>query len=169
MHSKKIYFIALSMLFWGTILLPQHVNADTVEDQVRNYFEDIPVMIEIARCESKFRQFDHDGVVLRGGYNGAMVGVFQFFESIHASAALAMGFDLTSLEGNLGYAKHLYETEGTSPWSSAKACWNTAAIAIPKSALLESDIVALQKRIVLLKKLVAELQELHKKKLLTAR
>ena len=42
-------------------------TTQSVEATVREYFADIPVMIEIARCESKFRQFADSGNVLRGG------------------------------------------------------------------------------------------------------
>lgn len=132
-------------------------NQVEVEVRVREYFKDIPVMIEIARCESKFRQFTDSGNVLRGGSAGGMVGVFQFFESIHTAPAKALGFDITTLEGNLGYAKHLYNTEGTTPWNSAKACWN-----VPTTNS-HTDKADLEKQITLLKqiiKLLIELREL---------
>ncbi len=89
-----------------------------IEKRVREYFADIPVMIEIARCESKFRQYTDAGNVLRGGNAGLMVGIFQFFESIHATPALMLGFDLKTVEGNIGYARHVYTQEGTRPWVS---------------------------------------------------
>jgi len=88
------------------------------EKRVREYFADIPVMIEIARCESKFRQFTDAGNVLRGGGSGGMIGIFQFYELIHKTAALALGFDLDTVDGNLGYARHLYDQSGTTPWVS---------------------------------------------------
>lgn len=88
------------------------------EKKVREYFADKPVMIEIAKCESKFRQFTDAGNVLRGGSGGMMVGVFQFFESVHTTAAKKLGFDLLTVEGNIGYAKHVYAQSGTTPWVS---------------------------------------------------
>lgn len=129
----------------------------TVEDTVRTFFEDTPVMIDIARCESKFRQFNTDGSVLRGGWGGGMVGVYQFYERIHAAAALALGFDLSTLEGNLGYAKHVYITQGTAPWDSAKACWQEKTV---QSGYQQTDVVALQKKVDELTKLLAQLQRL---------
>lgn len=89
-----------------------------IEKRVREFFADNPVMIEIAKCESKFRQFTDAGKVLRGGSGGMMVGVFQFFESVHATAAKKLGFDLLTVEGNLAYARHLYTQAGTAPWAS---------------------------------------------------
>lgn len=93
-------------------------DAKAIEKRVREYFADIPVMIEIARCESKFRQFTDAGTVLRGGGSGGMIGIFQFYEVIHKSAALSLGFDIETVEGNIGYARHLYVQSGTMPWAS---------------------------------------------------
>ena len=95
-----------------------HEDQVTVEKRVREYFADVPVMIEVARCESKFRQFTDSGSVLRGGSSRGMIGIFQFYEAIHAPAAAARGFDLATVEGNIGYARHLYAQSGTKPWSS---------------------------------------------------
>jgi len=89
-----------------------------IEKRVREHFADAPVMIEIARCESKFSQYTDAGNVLRGGNGGLMIGIFQFFESIHATPALALGFDLSTVEGNIGYARHVYTQQGTTPWVS---------------------------------------------------
>jgi hypothetical protein len=36
----------------------------STEQYVRKYFKDIPIMIEIARCESTFRQLDDDWCLL---------------------------------------------------------------------------------------------------------
>ena len=133
------------------------------EAKVRAYFKDIPVMIEIARCESKFRQFTDSGTVLRGGDSGGMIGVFQFFESIHSTPAKTLGFDLATLDGNLGYAKHVYTTEGTVPWNPAKACWD---IAPAKTVTKSADKEKLRQQITLLLKLITLLQkQLDAKKL----
>jgi hypothetical protein len=123
--------------------------------KVREYFKDTPVMIEIARCESNFRQFTDAGTVLKGGSAGGMIGIFQFFESIHAPAAKKLGFDLATVDGNLAYAKHLHKTEGTTPWASAKDCWN-----VKTSTTLVKDTKrdAQLQQIIILKKLIAVLQ-----------
>lgn len=100
------------------------LNVD-VEAKVREYFADTPVMIEIARCESKFRQFTDAGNPLYGGYGRGMVGVFQLYEDIHGDSARGKGMDITTLDGNIAYAKYLYEREGTQPWMSSFPCWGT--------------------------------------------
>jgi hypothetical protein len=173
--NKRNFGLVLGILMAGFILAPQSaeaktVSVKTVEESVRDYFRDMPVMIEIARCESKFRQFNADGSVLFGGAGGGMVGVFQFYDSIHRAAAAALGFDILTLEGNLGYAKHVYATFGTTPWNSAKSCWGNAFTSVSKTQSAKADIAQMQARIKVLKKLVAELQELlEKKKALTLR
>jgi hypothetical protein len=130
------------------------LNQKEVEARVREYFKATPVMIEIARCESKFRQFTDAGNVLRGGAGGNMIGVFQFYEQIHAPAALALGFDLSTLEGNLSYAKHLYDQSGTTPWNSARSCWG-ASVAATSVVDAQTEL-----RIKLLTQLVGLLQQL---------
>jgi hypothetical protein len=134
-----------------------------VEAKVRDYFKDAPDMIEIARCESKFRQYTDSGNVFRGGMSGGMVGVFQFFESIHAPGAKALGLDLTTLDGNLAYAKHVYETEGTTPWNSSQDCWDTKPLlGAATTTLIVSDSTSqakLLEQIATLTKLIALLQK----------
>jgi len=147
--------------FIATAFLPGTASASSTEEQVRAFFEDAPVMSQIAKCESGFRQFNTDGTLLRGGREGGMVGVFQFHERIHLASALALGHDLATLEGNLAYAKHLYETSGTAPWNSAKSCWGDAEISVPiKNDTAQVSLKELENKIEQLQKLVAQLQQL---------
>lgn len=97
----------------------------TTKDIVSEYFSDAPVMIQVASCESGFKQFNTDGSVLRGRVNGADVGVMQINEMYHAQTAVKLGINLHTLEGNLAYARYLYETQGTKPWVHSSKCWNT--------------------------------------------
>ncbi len=132
------------------------LNQAETQTKVRTYFKDSPAMIEIARCESNFRQFTDSGTVLRGGSAGGMVGIFQFFESVHAVPAKALGFDLATVDGNLGYARHLHEAEGTTPWNPARSCWDVAQA---KTLLNNPDRAKLMQHIVLLTKLISLLQK----------
>ena len=59
----------------------------TVEEYVRKYFEEVPILTEIARCESRFRHFDAFGNVLRGEINSADIGVMQVNELYHEEKA----------------------------------------------------------------------------------
>ncbi len=95
----------------------------STEQYVRKYFKDIPIMIQVARCESTFRQLDDDGEVHRGRVVPQDVGVMQINEYYHLDQALKKNIDIYSLDGNLSYARDLYEREGTTPWNSSKPCW----------------------------------------------
>jgi hypothetical protein len=100
-----------------------------VEARVREYFSDVPVMANIAWCESKFTHSDRNGNVLRG-IVASDVGVMQINEYYHTQTAHKLGIDLHSLTGNLAYARYLYEREGTRPWNSSAHCWKNRPIAM---------------------------------------
>jgi hypothetical protein len=97
----------------------------STKEVVEEYFEDAPIMIDVAYCESRFRQFNENGTPLRGRVNAADVGVMQINEKYHAATAVKLGHDLETLEGNLAYARYLYETQGTKPWVHSSPCWNS--------------------------------------------
>lgn len=96
----------------------------TLESYVREYFIETPILAEIAKCESRFRQVGKDGEVLRGEVNNSDLGLLQVNEYYHGEKAQDLGFDLTTVNGNLAYAKYLYDKEGTQPWSASKKCWS---------------------------------------------
>lgn len=99
-------------------------TSTSTEAIIRNAFKDTPILIEIARCESHFRQVDKEGNVLKGVQNSADIGVMQINEKYHIKDALERGDDIYTLEGNISYAKHLYETQGTKPWNYSSKCWD---------------------------------------------
>ncbi len=94
-------------------------------EYVAEYFSDVPVLAEIARCESHFRHFDRSGGVIRGEVNRYDVGVMQINELYHGKEAETLGLDLHAISGNLAYARRLFEREGTTPWLSSVKCWGT--------------------------------------------
>jgi hypothetical protein len=96
----------------------------TVEEAVKTYFSDIPVMIQIARCESTFRHTLEDGTVLRGKVDSADTGVMQINMRYHGGKARELGLDLTDIHDNMKYARNLYERQGTQPWSASAPCWS---------------------------------------------
>lgn len=101
------------------------------EAYVRNYFSDIPILAEVARCESEFRHTDKTGKVLRGTKDPRDVGVMQINEHYHLKKSKELGYDIHSIEGNVAYARYLYEGnedlgkngEGAKPWMASSACW----------------------------------------------
>jgi len=103
----------------------QVVRKSTTKEKVEEYFEDIPILVDIARCESHFRQTDSEGNLIRGKVNRYDVGVMQINELYHLEKAEELGFDIHSLEGNLSFARYLYENEGERPWMSSSKCWSS--------------------------------------------
>ena len=102
----------------------KQVPLSNTEAIVRDYFSDIPVMAEVARCESGFRHTLSDGSVLTGRVNSADTGVMQINKRYHQTAAHAMDLNLDNIYDNMAYARHLYETQGIQPWSASAPCWN---------------------------------------------
>lgn len=103
----------------------RRVIAKTTEEIVREYFAHSPALVEVARCESTFRHSNTEGKVIRGRYNRYDIGVMQINELYHADTAKELGLDLYDINGNLAYARWLYEREGLLPWKSSSKCWRT--------------------------------------------
>lgn len=83
-----------------------------------------PILDRIASCESKGSQIGPSGqVIIHVNTNGTYdIGKYQI-NSIHNAEATKLDFDLTTEEGNYGYAKYIYATKGTGDWSSSAHCW----------------------------------------------
>ena len=98
-------------------------SSKNTEAIVRAYFQDIPVMAEVAKCESTFRHELEDGSILQGNVDPADTGVMQINKRYHQSTATAMELDLDDIYDNMAYARYLYEKQGTQPWSASAPCW----------------------------------------------
>ena len=83
-----------------------------------------PIFARIAYCESRDRQFDKDGNVLRGNVNPYDVGRYQINTLHWADQAKKLGFDLNTEEGNEAMALYIYRKSGTKPWRSSQKCWD---------------------------------------------
>lgn len=110
------------------IRLPDlHYTEQSQKDRIINYFGDTPVLAEIARCESTYRHIDETtGEILRGRVDSRDVGVMQINEHYHLSTSKALGYDIYTFEGNMAYAKYLYNKKGLAPWSASKPCWSNS-------------------------------------------
>ena len=95
----------------------------SVEEFVKDYFSDVPIMAEVARCESTFRHYDENGNVLRGVVNRSDVGVMQINEYYHLKRSKELGINIYSIEGNVEYARYLYDKQGLQPWRASSRCW----------------------------------------------
>lgn len=96
----------------------------TTEQEIRKEFSDIPEMIEVARCESKYRQFGTDRKSLKGTVNPDDIGALQINQRYHRKDAESEGIDIDTLEGNLKFGRELYESQGLKPWIASKSCWS---------------------------------------------
>lgn len=83
-----------------------------------------PVLERIAQCESGNTHYRHGQVIMNANTNKTVdIGKYQI-NSIHSKEATRLGFDLTTEDGNEGYALYLYHNFGTEPWYSSIKCWN---------------------------------------------
>jgi len=162
LHSNwsHLVFVIATFLF----IVPFNVHAQSLTqseqaEKVKAYFEDTPAMIDIAKCESGLRQYTDSGGVLRGGSGGKMIGVFQLHEDYHRAAAQALGLDIDTIEGNMAYAKYLFQKEGVTPWSSCLPANASSGQYTPVTKTLSSEeIASLVARIEDLKRQVALLR-----------
>lgn len=82
------------------------------------------VLLDIAWCESKNRQFNDDGSVHMGEINPLDTGRFQINQKYWLEKSKELGFDIFTLEGNTKMALYIYEHYGTTPWNWSKSCWS---------------------------------------------
>src|SRR5258708_191752 len=125
----RVVLVIISTLFIGTSIASAQTTTTTldpynsadVETAVRSYFDAIPAMAAIGKCESGFGQYkEMVNVIFDPAYS--MIGVLQI-SKIHLPESITMGMDITALDGNMAYAKYLYNQEGTTPWMSSYGCW----------------------------------------------
>jgi hypothetical protein len=98
-----------------------------IEAYLRKEFAETPILVEVARCESTFRQFTDEGKVVQGIVDKRDTGVMQINTYYHGETAKKLGMDLHTLEGNVAYAKYLHKKYGTKPWSASQPCWSKSA------------------------------------------
>ncbi len=103
------------------------MDSKVLEAYVRSQNADIPILVDIARCESTFKQFDQTGNIVRGKVNKGDVGVMQINEHYHAEDANKLGFNIYTAEGNVAFGRYLYGKYGSQPWSSSAPCWGGSA------------------------------------------
>ncbi len=111
----------------SAVVLPpkekEEEKVNNIERSVNASYSDAPILIEVAKCESSMKQFTKNGDIFRGEANDYDVGVMQINEFYHSDTAKRLGFNLHTLEGNIGYGRYLYEKYGTKPWSASEKCW----------------------------------------------
>lgn len=116
-------YILIVETFISLLFSTAFAQAPTPEEYLMMYAPN-PVMIEISRCESGWNQFSDDGSVLTS--HTSDLGLFQINKSWKPTAK-KLRFDITTIQGNIGFALWLYQQYGTSPWTASKSCWGTAS------------------------------------------
>lgn len=115
-----------------TVAIPQEVKSEdympiadskNVERFVKDYFADIPILAEIAKCESRFRHYNSNGNVLRGNRDRRDTGVMQINLYYHSKTLDKLGLNVHDVDDNVQYARYLYEKHGVKPWMSSSKCW----------------------------------------------
>lgn len=109
---------------------PNNLPPRNKKEEVVEAYQDVPILIAIARCESNFRQFNNEGKPLKNP-NSSATGVMQIMASLHEQTARELGYDINETAGNLQYARYLYEKQGTEPWNASRHCWGTLALSPP--------------------------------------
>ncbi len=99
---------------------------EEMEAYLKSEYADTPILVDIARCESSFKQFREDGKVVRGKVDRDDIGVMQINERYHGDTAEKLGMDIHTIDGNIAYAKYLYNKFGSQPWSASQKCWSKA-------------------------------------------
>jgi len=103
-----------------------YIDSKAVEAYVKTKYANDPILVDIARCESTFRQFDQTGNIIRGKVNSGDVGVMQINERYHAEDSAKLGYNIYTIEGNVAFGKYLYDKYGSQPWSSSSKCWSSS-------------------------------------------
>ena len=122
----------------NAVELPRKLDIDPnfgIKNKVIEFFEsnDAHEMVSIVKCESRFRHYGNDGALLKNKEGSSAIGVAQILTSVHPDPKVltkynrlfdmdleVSDFDITTLEGNLGYALVLYKVRGTKDWECSK-------------------------------------------------
>lgn len=142
-YAKAILLAATTFCFAVSPLIAgaQAVDPNAgIEALVREAFADASEMVAVAKCESRYRQFSSPGTVLRGGTNKGYIGIFQIGERLHLAPAAKLGMDVNTIEGNIAYARHMYDAQGSVPWRECVPSGAANASAASGNAVLTADL-----------------------------
>ena len=126
-----IFLLLLAVVrLYTPLAIDRHYGLDKVDSPIEiekpleGEFDALPAILEaIAFCESGNRQFNSDGLVLRGRVNPYDAGKFPINTLYHGRRAQELGIDLYTEAGNTEFALLLFEEQGTQPWKASAKCW----------------------------------------------
>lgn len=99
----------------------KEVNPPNIKTLIVEAFPKDKEMVAVAYCESSLEQYDKEGKVVENPKTHD-IGVFQI-NPVHFQEAEKLGFDLSTVSGNIGFAQWLLKTEGLNAWYSSAKCW----------------------------------------------
>ncbi|MFT5037020.1 MAG: hypothetical protein ACI9VM_000592 [Candidatus Azotimanducaceae bacterium] len=129
-----IYHLVIAQTNEDPIIMDIDPNIG-LEAMVVDFFttNNAPEMIPIIKCESEFKHYKADGTILQNREGSSAIGIAQILSSAHPDPKVlslfnkrhnadvqASDIDITTVEGNLGYALMLYELRGTRDWACSK-------------------------------------------------
>jgi hypothetical protein len=88
------------------------------------FFENDPIMVRVAACESSLQHTLPDGS-LNVGPDGYDIGTFMVRAPVHERELRRYGLDPTNFTHNVAFATYLYERDGLRPWQPSRSCWET--------------------------------------------
>ena len=93
---------------------------ESIVEKIKQAFPDAPIMLEVAKCESRYKIDAHNTTLNTDGTTDG--GIFQL-NSIHDPELLKLGLDKFDPEDNIRFARILYDRSGLQPWESSRGCW----------------------------------------------
>lgn len=94
---------------------------ERIIEKIRETFPEQPdLMVKIAKCEG-IKNGKLDPTVISPTNDH---GLFQINQAAHGKRLKELGIDPLTVEGNLQYARMLYDESGTQPWYMSQSCWN---------------------------------------------
>ena len=154
MKCKTLFYIltlwiALNAIFsplnsWGYIVYAEAPESPTNSEILRNNpilawklylytrlleegfeYKDFKKLRKIAYCESRWRQYNKNGEVLRGTVNRKDIGLFQISMIYWKDEAEQLNINIFEPNGNIDMAIQIYKNHGTDPWKWSKMCWQS--------------------------------------------
>jgi len=112
-------------------VIPREVKIETsiewsesrIEEQIRKVFWEEPdLAVAIAKCEG-ITNGKLDPFAFNPTNGSDDKGIFQISTLHHGVRVEELGLDMFDVQDNLTYAKILFDSQGTQPWSASKHCW----------------------------------------------
>ena len=116
-RATKIEYVAIEQP--RIVLVEIETEKEKIIRLITETFPDAPTMIDVARCESTFRNVQGE---LSNDFGPLQINV------VHLPVLQKMGLDRTKIEDNIKFARYLYDQSGLIPWKNSQHCWNRNAL-----------------------------------------